>query len=1414
MGLTSWIKDKYHNHKYQNAQRLFGEGNSDGAIEILTEILDVHPDASEKLLSIYHSVIKTGNLSKIAAVANLYSRHTSLKSVCVEFSKELDSINNARVAIEYNQALYVAGIRELQSPFVKIATTYIENTPSSPTITSLTKNITLISTLSESIFRKIKSLCRNKAMLLECERLCILILPHLSSKEFFALYSIIRFDIIATKGITEVTIKELDRLFNDVNSNYKLSSSDIKLLLDEGLYLTKELFESGKYVEALLVSQRLIEKYAEARQIYSKSALKLYSTSNSQAKLIIIEALYMSLGNDNSTLANALEAYIPYSQHKEKYVTVVISELNRLSKSDVQKAEDLFVHAWGLAKDTRFINCVLSIEPKDSKIRFAQFILSKIDIVLSGKEHFATYLSKLIKIEDADFVVTTLEALMDKGKNVKSEYETQIIRFSKEAKFQSRKRIEILDRGLTRLQTKKIFSLKGEYCNNYIDSGKYDSSFAIASAQSLIRHHDLAEVLIAKILLDDAESSKSDEGKENKLHSALSFKTTHNQLFNNLKYEELLPRITESICNLAVKQYKVDQSKAIALLYLLRDNGLSWYDNYASLRLGTINKQQPSEDNSTIVLSILAEGQDGDYSVKENLWIKYIEIETSLSIAKELDESISGFQSLRYKVQSECSTQNKSNLSKSIDKNLGKQLYIRGKKYEQANDLEKAIEDYKSILDISGNYTDIKSRLYICKLKKGKRLSNADKIEIESLLSVYKDKLYQKDLAYRWCIYLISNGSLESAENINNQNLGSDPQINQICQEQRVVKQQNILYGLNDQITKLNNSKLSTLEALSLGQSLSQTLKDVNLIVQVSTQKSNAIKEAIRVYAIEKFYEAGDFVQSQKGLKIQDSDYLSDPLALRNIAIMCLRAVESGLITDDNYKELLTIWATAIYQQKIFVRSLDYTSWDDPYTFTLSEALGQLENENDELPDNVNYSDESEARVVSIREVQKALVNRMESALNDHSTYQQFFSEQLEAMDKLAEQNLDEHCVLVAPHLLTMSSTYRQSITHALSVEANAHYGNWETILEIGNMFGLVNDDFGRYANAKSALNMAISSIERMACVNSVLTVSRIDAIKEFECLKSSLISAVTTALNSAISSDVAYQKLNSDFGSVVKLIGDDILAFAFSNYINKEVVRALNEKTITLGKASPILFETYDFCKCNPHLKRNIENIIEALIHNYISDGESDNLTILSNVLSNTREYDSYVVKALKGEDDQQGMMLCLLFSSNEEHFNTLKSRIGSKSRTIQNQFNATSTKIATMKVQLELSQIVDKVNNGTISKCDALQKVYDIYKNNKDNDRVCENLSTLIPMCVIEYVIPNKAGKGKVESVLNVLKVNVSSTFRLHTSEIRQAYNMIWNELPYDAQQTMKGLSFASTLNSQGLALKQGLDYLKALS
>lgn len=1411
MGIVSWIKNKYYDSRFQKANRLLSEGDVNESVEIFKEILDKHFDAPSVLLSIYHTEIERGTKAKINEAIQLYRDYPNLKNECISFANSVSRIQKPVIAIEYIQSLFGAGVREVKDLFVNTARQYVLSAVSVSSLTSLTRDRVLMSALAEMLFNDVKQFY-NDNNLSRCKQVCELIRPVLTTKEFYKVYSNVRFDTLALGIIDSTSILELDKLFNDVKTQYNLTNTDVKHLTDKGLKLSQKSFNNNDYVASLLVSQRLLGKYPEADKLYADSALKLYQSNNINKKLIVATCLYKALGTKAENLIIGLESFIAYDPlFKQKYLDSALSEIKRLLPTNRDEAERIFFHTWCKSPDKQLIDCVLSYGKEEDRIVVATHILEKDSEILSKETYLTAFVTRLKDLANLDFVSDSVEILLSKGKKVESAYEWVILKLANTSPVNSRKRVEILTRGLQHVQAEVFFDKKSEFLKDYIASGRYDKSYAHAEATSLKGKHGLADVLIAYILLDEAKKSQDNSVAEHKLREALAIRISHSQLFDQSSYDAIILEIASQISQLAENIYGQDKDRAIALLYLLRDNGLAWFEVYASLFLNSITNSEPSPELASTILGIIKEGSDSQ--ILPCLWEKYLSVQISVANKFTQNEAIAYLLSINNELSSKCNTNNKTELLKSANNVLCKLLMSRAKNAEKEEGFDAAISDYENILSLLGNYIDVKARVYICKLKSGHRISDNDRIEINRLLKSKTGRRYQNDLAYRWCIYLISENDLTAAEDINNRILGGDSEITQICQEERIIAQQVFLDNLNEQIIRLNNSELTAQEAISLGQSLNKTLDDISLIVHVTPQKVKILKDAIRVHAIEKFYENGDYLDSLNGLKVHDSTYLSDPIALRNIAIMALSAAENELLSEANYKELLSIWVTAIYQQRLFVDSLDYTSWDDPYTFSLQGALGHLDNQDEDLPDNVNYDDPNDANVVSILEVQKSLLLRMEDAIQDNSEYQTFLSSQLEAMDKLASQDLDERCVIVAPYLLMLSNTYKTNVSHALTMEASQHYGNWEEILEVGCMYGISTDDFGRYSKASANLETAIKAVERKSQISRAFTLPKVTTIKEFPGLTSQLVSTITTALNADIAQNSDYTAVYNSYGGVIKAVGDDTTAFAFSSYINQQIVRKLNDKSITLANGAPILFDIYSYCKCNLHLKRNLENIIEALIHNYITDGDNGNLTALDNLLSSTRDFDQCVVKALKGSDGVPEEMMAILFSSNETRFNTLKSRIGSKSTLIQNQFTATENKMAEVKVQLELSQIVEKVTKESMQKCDALEKLYNIYKHNKSNERVCENLAALIPMCVMEYIVPGKIEQSKVENVLNSLQSNMSSTYHAHSSPVKEAYDVIWNSLSPQNRMALSGSSIYE-LNEDGRRLKKGLNYLKILS
>lgn len=1413
MGLISWIKDQYYGYKFQSAKQALADGEKRKAIEILEGLLDKHPDAPAELSEIYHSEIKDGKRNRIADVARLYSQCPGLSSLCNRFAQSLGGMSGT-IPAAYCRELYEAGMQGMKGLFVKYATAHILNNQNVRSLDVLTSNKILLSSLSSNLVAESKQLYDHK-FLKEASRLCKLIVPHQSSKSFFDLYANVRLDELLESKITASSIRKLDDLLSDITRVYALSASSTKGLAAKIIKSAHDRFANKDFAGSLLLSRRFIGKSQEARVIYRDSALQIYKSRRSDSSLIEAECLYKCLGSTNEELINALVPYLPYGIHKTRYIQIASVELKRLVTGNFTEAESLFDKAWQLAPDASLVTVLLSSDDSGSNEHFADFILTKHGGIISDRIYCSAFVSQLQGFRSKEYVVKTLETLLDKGVKVNSEYADAIIRFAKSTT-SKRKRIEIIQRGLSRSASYILYAEEAKYMQDYLNGGRYDHVFAKDSINTLVGHSDLAEVLLCQLLLDDADKSADDASKENALRQALRIRTSHNRLFDNNAYDALLPKVHARIIKLAENVHSVSPSRAYELLYLLRDNNLEFFDCYAKLCLNSIKHEAASEEVAQKLFAIIKEGRGISSNAIPVLWSAYIDVRLSLTKQLNLAEAIHKTECILEEIKRDCEETCKSSCISRVTLVLSSQLFSKGCDLERACHYDEAIQTYRKITSTGIQNQGAEFRIEICNLKKGGRLKRDDAKTIQTLLSAQINNSPQKDLAYRWCLYLIGHGEIDQAEDINSRIL-SDSELTQVCNEARIRKQLEALEQLNNTIDKLNQSQLSAEEAVSLGKSLSSQLNSLNLVASFPKGKIETLKETIRTYAIKKFYEAGEYIKCFEGLKVQDNTYLADPVALRNVAIMCLCIAENGMLTNSNFKEVISIWVTAVYQQRIFVESLDYTSWDDPYTFSLDSALGHMDCQSEDLPFNVNYKSATEAGVVSILEVQKSLLQRMETAIRDNDEYLKFYNAQLEAIDLLCEQDLDTKCVIVSPYMMSLSNAYRDSVTTSLTAEANQHYDNWEAILYLGSLYGLTAGEFQKYSVASNLVDVAKSAVEsnhngRRTNMATAFAENKIVQIRPFTGLMSKLTSYVSTAVNKEITQGTDYSAFYKTYGFAVKTMRNDALSFAFSNYINQQIVKRLNDKSLTLANGSTVLFDVYSYCSCNPHLKRNIDNIVEALIHNYITDGDTDNLAVLDNVLSTTRQFDGQVVKALKGDGSVPEDLIVIMFASNEARFYNLKQRIGMKSNTIKVQFDYTSTKIASIKLNMQLSEIVQKVNDGTIEKCDAIVQVYEIYKAHKNDSRVCTNLATLVSMCIMEYIIPGKTGKAKVKSVLNALKVNMSPTFKANNSEIAQAYSQIWNSLPHDAKLALSG-SPGLELNENGRRLKDGLDYLKAL-
>lgn len=711
----------------------------------------------------------------------------------------------------------------------------------------------------------------------------------------------------------------------------------------------------------------------------------------------------------------------------------------------------------------------------------------------------------------------------------------------------------------------------------------------------------------------------------------------------------------------------------------------------------------------------------------------------------------------------------------SIVKHLIERKYLIAREQELAGDLTAASLLYReiNILEAKRTPTLAALRFTLCKLKMqnvSDALEHRDNIYtlLRKAAAAYKSE--KEDIAYRFALILLKSGEDKEALSVLNEFLPNEEYLKKACEQGAIIKALAKLEDFNNKLDSVKNKALSANDTVYFINHMLEYAEVIKPVLDLPRATLTKYRNKLKNYAIFKLFDEERFDVAFEKMVKEHKDYLDDYTALRNIALVCLNMAEAKQITTGNYQDVISIWLTAIYQEKLFVKSLDYTSWDDPFTFSLYDAYGHFDEDSiGALPDNVNFDNSSDDSVVLIKEVQRTLLDRFEAAISDNQQYHEFFTSQKDAMDSFIALNLDDKCRLVAPYLAHKDEDLFQDISSALEKDRKQEYDNWENLLSVGALYQMPQAIYTDYSKAKSYYDDCIISIDSVDSkgVGRAFVFTRIDLIKHFDKLLSALKSYANSKISSLSAKDKSEFKHNYNFYLIVcSALKDNTLSFVFSNYVMRYIVNEVNANSMKMSEAADYILSIYALDKNNSKVKENLTDLFEILA----KDSSTDSSKAVTNILDRVRNVDASLYNKLKSEAEKA-------------------------------------------KVDKELGEIVNKLTSKSISESTALQKVYSLYTNHSNNDGICEILSQLCVACIMKYVIHQESGGYSVTSVLDKLENNMSATFRNHRGHLREAYNSIWKELPADAKLTLQGLNPRATLNSQGRALKEGLDYFKSL-
>lgn len=1213
------------------------------------------------------------------------------------------------------------------------------------------------------------------------------------------------------------------KLNHDANFDKNEYKKTYKSLVATVITIISNHFDAGKPDDAYIVMKRysvyndglydsyisILKDYKDTEYVLSK--LQFLRNSGKDIKADYIEVVDKLC--KQAKIANKYKQELlarTYDLFKDntiynKYISTSISLIKEMTEKDIALSE--FSKVWKKFQDAKllaeFVNDKYPFFKEVTEFLVEWFTKSK-RLVAKQKE----FCDCIFTLKDYSYALGIFERLNAKGMNVHTLYVAVILKAI--PTLDADEKLQLINRGLSKFTDANLLQEKYDVATLLIINGDLDKAKSVL--QELIGHHKDAEPSLALVAYKNYKKVQSLDKKEEYLTECLSFDTKHSNPFDQETYKPTFVKALKSFIDVIDKHVKTDNiSEARRLCLSLKSYSSDWYEKYLVIVAGYLSKIAASNEIAASIYSCFDTLSANEVDIKNlnsdiiiGLWDSLFKAELTNAQEMPYEDSISHLQKLSTYVSEKCYAKKENDLLKNITSELIAIHKKEGYKQEGAGNIDKAISSYNCLSSVGDvrSKTWAKIRTTICQLKKGTSLKEKDVLKVLSYVGFAKEK---KDLSYRYGIWLIKNTGAKNALDFIKEHLPDEDELIDICNNEYIVEAEASLAELNASIEEMSTGKMSLSDATKLASKIDSYDATISPYLENVHSKIISLKGSIQSYILSKSFEEGDYKLALKLLKDTGASWFLDDIFFRNVAIACLGIAENGLLNKLNYKEVISYWLTAVYRDQLFVQSLDYTSWDDSYTFTLDNSMGGSKDESfDILPDNVNFDEAIEGSFISICEVQQSLLGRFEVAIESlDDFYRQFYDAQKDAMDSLVKLNLDHPCMIAAPYLANNTRKCINEIKGTLDYEYD-NYGN-ENILKVGLMYNLTSGVYGDYKTATTAIDDCSKAIltKSVVQVNSAFCDSTIDSIREFPDLYSSFVVNLQNALSSLIKDEADYQTVMSLFIPICRLINDSTLAYMFGNHINQCVVGELNNEKLDLATGLKDMVSVYEVAKNCSRLKDNIGNVIEALIRKYVTEEKSTDLSTLKIVLRKTgREFEPNVEKALT----EQVVMIAVI----SDHLDCIKelATISANSVSLRSRLSHIKDEAEEVSINLQLSQIVDEVNKNEIPYYSALQKVYPLYEAHQNNKRVCENLCTLVGMCIREYVIPDKDGKSTVMTVFNKLKYKKSTIYKSCASSLREERENILNSLPYDARSLLTGGTvYGSTLNAEGIRLKNAL-------
>lgn len=970
-------------------------------------------------------------------------------------------------------------------------------------------------------------------------------------------------------------------------------------------------------------------------------------------------------------------------------------------------------------------------------------------------------------------------------------------------------------------------------CCKYIEEAEYHLSISLLN--KLVSQHPDAEPLLAKCFLQLSLKEKSNDSKKHLLLKAFEIKDNHNKLFNDKLFESIFTEVVSNLIGVANKYGEFSYySDAYTLLDLLLLHNPAALNTFIKVKLLEINSLTSVDKQIELIYKTIKEAKhklSDVVNINEiQLDILYIEL-INASIRKfsnfDNDTAVQGLTTLKNDLEvREIKTDNITPSILKLDSVIADRYFKKGIELENQNQFDEALYCYNCI---SKNFENVREifelillRTQIVFLKDTLKFNNSiNQNVISELLSKSKRNSVVVDLAYRYAIYLIRNKEISIALNIIEKYLPSKSndviKLITFCKNAEIKRAKELLDNLNMRIEMINTQTLSIDDAIQLNTEI-EFMNDYCSILSDINGRIIEVKDDINDYIIFKSFETENYQECLRNIKKHGNNIINDGILFRNAAIASIGIIAVGGMNESNYKELISFWITAVFNVKLFIDSLAYTSWDDNYTFSIQNTLGSLTGEDVEnIPDNVNYDDVDNTNI-SIGEVQKKLLDEIEYLIsqdfyNDSLKIAclDFLHTEINAISSLCNLELVDQYFGCTPYFALQNSFLLEKISLSLTNELQYSGSNSENVLKVGLLYNIKENNFKRYSDAIILKKKSIEVIrlKSESQIKLIFTKQNINKVKDYDELYLELCNDLRGEFKNQIKDEKCFEKTINLFLTVCHAVSDQNLDYLVSNFANKICVSKLNEESISKSDGLKILADVFEVINNNNQLNENIQAIMNAAtIDIILEDDRALKNTFFKTIENTNGVFEKGIIETLNNAVE------IVIISGKIGGLTKFVTDFNTKA-TLNGALNNILTKAKDIQVNFELSNIIEQLNNGSISEIVGFERTLELFKRNKNHIRVCENLIILCGNLIHSHVIQRTSSSSKVTRLLDDLANNKSIVFKRFAVQLSNQREEILNSLPVEARHLMTGSGLpGQSLTPEGEALKKGLNYLKQLS